>query len=93
MKRFSTEHVTQTAKRFAASTTAKSWQLFGREIRAALLDVVVMDEMRIAFSVDSEQTFTAEDVCKFRGAVEEFLRSGVVPEGSRGPHRFYRLED
>lgn len=77
MKRYSPEHVNDTAKRFAVTSYAKMWNLFSGEIRRALVDAHVMDELRIADSADSEISLTATEIVKFRDAVAARLAEGV----------------
>ncbi len=92
MKRFSPEHIESTAREFAASTVAKSWNLFGADIRSALIDAHVMKEIRTAHVVDSAQTFTATEIIEFRDAVAGFLFMGVVPARSRGMRARFAVE-
>lgn len=93
MKRFSSEHVLDIAQRFTDSRIAESWTLFGSSIRCAILDSVIMDEMRIADSVDSALEFTAADVMKLRGEVEAVLAEGCRPKSSRRQLCSYKVED
>jgi hypothetical protein len=78
-------NVMDIAQRFAASPWAESWTLFGTKIRRAILDSVIMDELRIAGSVDSSIEFTARDVIRVRSELEQVLRDGIRAKGSRRP--------
>lgn len=92
MKRYSPEHVNDTAKRFAESAFADMWSLFTREIRRALLDSHVMNELRISDTVDSEIRFTASEIMAFRHAVEVKLAEGVKKH-PRAWMRSFKIED
>lgn len=93
MKRFSKEHVTQTAREFARSRFAASWYMFGAEIQSALIDAHVMAQIRMAHVADSEQTFTATEIIEFRDAVAACLAEGVVPANSRAMRRSFKVEE
>lgn len=92
MKRFSIEHVTQTAREFAASHVARAWHMFGGEVRAALIDARVMFEIQMAHVADSEQTFTPSEIIAFRDAVVSELASGVTAAHSRQPKARYVID-
>lgn len=77
MKRWTDEHAAHVAKDFSRSDFAAAWHMFGRDIRAAIVDSLVMTEMRIADSVDSEIALTASDVVTFRALIETALAAGV----------------
>lgn len=77
MKRWTDEHAEMIAKEFSRSDFAISWRMFGADVRRAILDSVIMDQMRIADSVDSAIQFTASEVVEFRNLVERKLADGV----------------
>jgi hypothetical protein len=84
-KRFDKTRVEQAAREFAASHLAKSWSLFGSEIRSAILDSFVMGQLRWAHVADSMQTLTATEIIEFRDALMLRLADpkGVVLAGRR----------
>lgn len=92
MKRYSPEHVNDTAKRFVASPYADMWGLFRSDIRRALLDAHIMNELRVADSADSAVLFTASEIMKFRHDVEERLAEGVKAH-SRAMMRSFKIEE
>jgi hypothetical protein len=92
MKRYSPEHVNDTAKRFAASDYARVWSMFGNEIRRAMLDSHIMNELRIADTVDSGIQFTASEIVAFRNAVESKLADGVKAH-SRAMKCAFKVEE
>jgi hypothetical protein len=92
MKCYSQEHVSDTAKRFAESPYADMWSLFRADIRRALIDAHVMNELRIADTVNSEILFTASEVMAFRHAVEAKLAEGVKKH-SRAMKRSFKIEE
>ncbi len=77
MKRWEDQHAADVARRFASSAHADAWHLFGPMIRRALIDSFVLDELRIADSVDSRISFTATMVVAFRDLVCAKLAVGV----------------
>ena len=91
MRRWSSEHIEHVARDFSRSSQAEAWHFFGARIRRAILDSVVMDEMRIADSVDSEIALTAGEIIDFRTALEAKLAEGVKRR-SAPPLRF-RVDD
>lgn len=94
MKRFSQEHVEQTARAFAAAQYRNfTWRLFGIDIRNALIDSHVMEEIRMAHVADSTQTFTASEIIEFRDAVAACLAEGVVPANTRAMKRSFKVEE
>lgn len=92
MKRYSTEHVNDTAKRFVASPYADMWSLFRGDLRRALLDAHIMNELRIAHSADSAIQLTAGAIMNFRHDVEERLAEGVKAH-SRAMIRSFKIEE
>lgn len=92
MKRFSDQHVLDIAQRFADSRWASVWMLFGEDIRGAIIDSIIMTEMRIADCADSKLTFTATDVIDLRERVVAALSAGVRPKLSRRPMVRYLVE-
>lgn len=77
MKRWTEEHAANVAKRFSDSDMADSWDLFGGDIQRSLIDSLVMDEMRIADTVDSEIRMTASEIVAFRALLETALAVGT----------------
>lgn len=77
MKRYSPEHVDHVVLNFTRSQMARSWHLFGSDIRRAILDSAVMDEIRIADTVDSTIAPKAAELVAFRQAIEDALAAGV----------------
>lgn len=90
MKHFDVDHVAEVARRFAASAVAESWPMFGEPIRSALLDSVVMTELRIARSYATTM-YSAAEICAFRCALEHRLSEGVRPTKGK-EMRFYKVE-
>ena len=88
----SDEHTLHVARDFASSRLAEAWGLFGREIRIAILDSVVMHEMRIADSVGSEIRYTAMDLVAFRNRLQDVLARGAAPAGTRRPPIAFTIE-
>lgn len=93
MKRWTADHAADVARRFCDSELARAWDLVGPLLRRAAIDSIVLDEMRIADSVDSTIPMTATDVVDFRERVELALALGVRPPHSRMPKRSYRVDD
>jgi len=83
VKRYTEEHAKQIAKDFAGTELAGAWDLFGQEIRRAIIDSVVMDTIRVADTVDSTMQLTAAEIMAFRGMVESKLA-----DGARGRRRY-----
>lgn len=73
MKRFSPQHVNQVAREFKQSTTARAWFFFGADIQNAIIDSLVLGEIRAAYSADSAKSFTPEEIVVFRDAVKVAL--------------------
>jgi len=92
MKRYSPEHVNDTAKRFVASPYADMWALFRGDLRRALLDAHIMNELRIADSADSAILFTASEIMQFRHDVEKRLAEGIKAH-SRAMMRSFKIEE
>jgi len=96
VNRFSKDHARDVAQRFCDSWRAKAWNLFGEEVRDALIDSAILDELRIADSADSADstlTFSATDVVNFREDVKHELESGVRPKHSRRCLVSYRVHE
>jgi hypothetical protein len=93
MKRFSQEHVNQAAREFAASHLARSWHLFGSEIKAAIIDSFVMGQIRWAHVADLTRAFTATEIVEFRDAFAAKLAAGVVPANTRGMRCAFKVEE
>lgn len=82
MKRWTEDHALAVAQKFCESTRAEIWTLFGAEIRGALIDSLIMDEVRIADSVDSPP-FSAADLLTLREQVVAILADGAKPKHAR----------
>jgi hypothetical protein len=84
VNRFNDMAIKQCAKA-ALSRFASMWTYFDDEIRDAMLDSAIMDEVRRADSADSGFTFTASDLIHFRLCVARALADGVfVGKSKRG---------
>lgn len=93
MIRFGKDHAARVASEFAASSAARTWFMFGAEIHNAIIDAVVMRELRWSHVADSTQVFTATQIIGFRDAVVACLAAGVVPAHSRGPRFRVTIDD
>jgi len=81
MKRWTPEHAKEVATRFIDKPLAAAWDLFGHDMRRAILDSCIMDEFRIADTVDSTITITAADIVVFRELVQMELAKGIKRRG------------
>lgn len=81
MKRYSSEHVALCVKNFKGSALADAWLLFGPEVRSAIVDSIIMGEIRIADSIDSTVAPTAGELMAFRDAVVAALAEGIKLRG------------
>lgn len=91
MSRFDKANVERVAREFAGSRYADLWTTFGTEIRNAMLDAHIMDQLRHGWIADSTATYTATQIIEFRNAVAERLADpkGILPAGRRqGKNRF-----
>lgn len=77
MKRWGDEHVAAIAKAFVGSDFAQAWSLLGASLRSAVIDSLIINEMRVADSVDSTIALTAGEIVAFRGDLEAALAAGV----------------
>ncbi len=84
--------MTQTAREFATTHTAKCWHMFGAEVQSAIIDAHVMQEVRKAHVADSAQAFTPTEIIEFRDAVAGCLSEGVVPANTRGMRVRFKVE-
>lgn len=87
MKRWTAEHVAAIARTFSGSDLANAWPLLGAALRSAVIDQLLINEMRIADSVDSEIALTAGEIVAFRRELEAALATGVKRRGAP-PIRF-----
>ncbi len=85
MSQFTEDHAVDVAQRFAESDRAKMWHLFGRDVRQALLDAAIMDEMRVAASLSGKSPFTAIQVVQLRARVADLLANGIRLKTGRNP--------
>lgn len=92
MKRWTDDHAARVAQEFAATDLAQAWGLFGAEVRNAVIDSLVMSELRVADSVDSPLQFTAGQICAFRDLLAKTLRDGVKRH-NRAMRIAYTIDD
>jgi hypothetical protein len=73
MERFSVAHARAVADTFFASDKARAWDMFGRTIKNAIVDAIVMGEIYNADAVRDVVPFTAAEVMKFRATVVKII--------------------
>lgn len=96
-------HVKQTAKRFLDSWIPRVWHFVTSDVRKALLDSFVLDELRLAYEYDEDGTPTGhnggpqmtgpEHACAllhFRDRVEAQLKEGISL-GGRSMKRHFQV--
>lgn len=77
---------------FKGSRRAQLWYVFTDDLRDALVDACVMDQVRFAaaFRDDGTHTYTARELMAIRRAFVRALHEGIPRRGS--PPLMYRLE-
>jgi hypothetical protein len=63
----------------------RAWAWVGPEVRSALLDAAIMDQVRAAHSADAGLPITPAQLIGWRNELEYVLEAGV---GRGGVHRF-----
>ncbi len=74
MNRFSPEHVKQVAKAYTKTEFFKWSNAFSEDMQEAMVDSHIMNQIRIADSVDSTRTFTATEIIQFRDNVRSAIK-------------------
>lgn len=67
----------QNCARSAVSRHADLWPCVSDEVRDALLDSSIMDQIRAASCAGGNAAFSAEDIIAFREKVAETLAEGI----------------